>query len=110
MESIIYDYYGYKIGSVIYSESEINKGIGVTINGAPVEILCYLTRTIVLTYKVSTNESFVDSSLKDKTSVEYSYIIGYDNQIVAEIYEGTLTKVSVIKIKDIKANKQGKSL
>lgn len=99
-----YEYYGYKIGDNLYTDSQINNTFDVAVNGETIVVLCYLTKTININYEISGDESFEDGSTGIKT---YTYVLGYDNSVVAERVSGVDQAISAITIKSLVAKKPG---
>ena len=109
-----YEYYGYKIAGNVYSSKEINNGFTIEISSNKISILCYITNTKTVTYKLGSesSEAFTSSNLAGKTEVTYTYVIGYDNKVVAEriftnATDYTDNKISAVTIKDIAVRKEG---
>lgn len=78
-----YEYYGYKIGNKVYSKSDIATGISLEITGAPIEILCYIARTIEITYTLGSvieDEKFADGTTEDKVE---QFVLDFENNVIA---------------------------
>ncbi|MGN0960707.1 MAG: InlB B-repeat-containing protein, partial [Christensenellales bacterium] len=99
-----YEYYGYKINDRIYTVSQIEEGFSIDISDEKIEILCYLSKTISISYQVSGDQKFSDGTTETKT---YTYVLGYDNSVIAERNGSVDTPITVIKIKNITATKAG---
>lgn len=109
-----YEYYGYKIDETVYSAKNIiDEGVYLEVSGNIITILCYITTTRTVKYKLgSLDESFNSSDLASKQEVIYTYVLGYDDQIIAErvfsnATDYTENKISAVTIKDIAVRKEG---
>lgn len=101
-----YDYYGYKIGDEVYSQASIASGESISITGEKINILCYITRNVTFTYTVdgTKGETFADGTSSDKTE---TFVIDYENKVVAKRSGNTDTKVDKMTIADFGGKKTG---
>lgn len=104
-----YEYYGYKIGTKIYSMDAIGDGINLEVAGDKIEILCYIARVINITYTLGSSiedEKFADGETSDKVE---KFVLDYENNIIAMRTDSGDVSKDRITVSSIQCEKAGYS-